>query len=185
MNTTNYWKRFYFLSIGRVIDNILLNIFRYYLRKSISFLLFLDGVVDIGQATLAAILAIEMSSHENTCSTFLTRAFTSQTMDLSVVIYSVVFKNWQFYFLVLVFDLFWGSVILLLTFLSTTTKTQYQVQGRFYLYTKEKKILLISSSKLSKQGYWSEKKQTRISMPSSTNCFWRLRNVLHLPFWML
>merc|ERR1719479_454884 len=96
-------------------------------------LFFFDGVVDISQTTLATVLAIKMCSHEDTGSTFLTRAFTSQTMDFSVIVYPVVFQHGQLYLLVLVFDLFGSGVILLLTFLSTTTETKHQVQGGFFL----------------------------------------------------
>merc|ERR1739840_29186 len=96
-------------------------------------LFFFDGVVDISQTTFATVLAIKMCSHENAGSTFLTRAFTSQTMDFSVIVYSVVFQHGQLYLLVLVFDLFGSGVILLLTFLSTATETKHQVQGGFFL----------------------------------------------------
>ena len=102
-------------------------------------LFFFDGVVDISQTTFATVLAIKMCSHENTGSTFLTRAFTSQTMDFSVIVHPVVFQDGQLHLLVLVFNLFGSGVILLLTFLSTTTETKHQVQGGFYYEETSKK----------------------------------------------
>merc|ERR1712024_311910 len=96
-------------------------------------LFFFDGVVDISQTTLATVLAIKMCSHEDTGSTFLTRAFTSQTMDFSIIVHSVVFQDGQLHLLVLVFDFFGSGVILLLAFLSTTTETKHQEQGGFFL----------------------------------------------------
>ena len=87
-----------------------------------------------------------MCSHENTGSTFLTRAFTSQTMDFSVIVHPVVFQDGQLHLLVLVFDLFGSGVILLLTLLAATTKAEDQVQGGLCKASRGKsvKIWLIS-----------------------------------------
>ena len=133
-------------------------------------LFFFDGVVDISQTTLATVLAIEMCSHEDTGSAFLTRAFTSQTMDFSIVVYSVVFQDGQLDLLVLVFDLFGSGVILLLAFLSTTTETKHQVQGGFYYEEQAKRSKLKSRQQQSQQGYYPNKDENWISVSSSTNC---------------
>merc|ERR1719382_1695771 len=50
-----------------------------------------------------------------------------------VVIHTVVLQNCQFDLLVLMFDLFGSGVILLLTFLTTTTKTEHQMKGTLFL----------------------------------------------------
>merc|ERR1712203_644609 len=105
----------------------------YHFRSNLYFpcLLFFDKffsiVVDVSQATFAAILTIEMGSHEDTSSTFFCGAFSSRAMDFSIVINSVVCKGCNIYLLMNVFYCLWGDVILLLSFFGTTTKTQDQV----------------------------------------------------------
>ncbi len=53
-------------------------------------LLLLDGVVDVGESALAAVLPIKVGSHEDAGTTFLTGALTTQTVDLAVVVDAVV-----------------------------------------------------------------------------------------------
>ncbi len=81
------------------------------------------------QMTLATVLSVEMVGHEDTSATAVIRTFTSQTSDLAVFVYFIVLQYGQLDFLLLVFDLLWSSVILLLTFAATTTKTQYQMKS--------------------------------------------------------
>merc|ERR1712203_777035 len=75
----------------------------YHFRSNLYFpcLLFFDKffsiVVDVSQATFAAILTIEMGSHEDTSSTFFCGAFSSQAMNFSIVINSVVCKGCHIY----------------------------------------------------------------------------------------
>ena len=43
-------------------------------------------VEDIGQSTLAAVLTVEVSGHEDSGTTLLSRALAPQTVDLAIVI---------------------------------------------------------------------------------------------------
>ena len=88
---------------------------------------------DICQTTFSTVLSIRMAGHENSSSTFFIGTFTSQSGDFTILIYLVIFKDSQFNLLLLVFVLFWCGVILLLTFLSTTTETKDKMKGRFLL----------------------------------------------------
>ena len=72
-----------------------------------------------------------MGSHENTGTTLFSGALTSQTMDLAIVINTVVFQYSELDFLMLMFDLLGGGVILLLALLSATTESKNQVKSRF------------------------------------------------------
>ena len=93
------------------------------------FLLLLDGVVDVGEPTLAAVLPVEMGSHENAGTALLAGAFTTQTVDLAVVVDAVVLEHGQLDLLVLVLLLLGCCVILLLAFLSTSAESQHQVKS--------------------------------------------------------
>ena len=94
-----------------------------------STLLVFHSIEHISQTTLATVLTVKVGGHENSGTTFLSRALTSQSVNFSVVVHTVVLQNCQFDLLVLMFDLFGSGVILLLTFLATTTKTEHQVKG--------------------------------------------------------
>merc|ERR1719468_482398 len=54
-------------------------------------------------------------------------------MDLAIVINTVVFQYSELDFLMLMFDLLGGGVILLLAPLSATTESKNQVKSRFFL----------------------------------------------------
>ena len=92
-------------------------------------LLFFHGVKHISQTTFSTILTIKMGSHEDTSSAFFSRTFTSQSVNFAIVVDSVIFQLSKFDILMLVFDFLGGSVILLLTFLSATSETEYQVKS--------------------------------------------------------
>merc|ERR1711868_176841 len=96
-------------------------------------LLIFHGIEHISQTTLSAVLTIKVGSHEDTSSTLLGRAFASQSVNFAIIIHTVVFQYCQFDLLVLMLDLFGCGVILLLTLLATTTKTEDQVKGRLFL----------------------------------------------------
>ena len=123
-------------------------------HRSSKSLLFFDGIVNVGQATLSAVLAIKMSCHENACTTIISRTLTSQSVNLSVVIHAVVFQHRQLNFLVLVFDFLWCGVILLLAFLTTTTKAQHQVQCWFCVCAITRISLISLMQQMSQQGYY-------------------------------
>ena len=74
-----------------------------------------------------------MVGHKHAGTTFLVLTFTSKSGNLSMIINLVEFQYRQLNLLLLMFVLFWCGVILLLTFLGTTTKSQYQMKGRFLL----------------------------------------------------
>ena len=98
-----------------------------------STLLVFHSIEHISQTTLATVLTVKVGGHENSGTTFLSRALPSQSVNFSIVIHTVVLQNCQFDLLVLMFDLFGSGVILLLTFLTTTTKTEHQVKGTLYI----------------------------------------------------
>merc|ERR1719215_1937326 len=54
-------------------------------------------------------------------------------MDLAIVINTVVFQYSELDFLMLMFDLLGGGVILLLALFSATTESKNQVKSRFFL----------------------------------------------------
>ena len=62
-------------------------------------------------------------------------AFLSKSGDFAGVIDLVVFENSKFFLLSLVFVFLWSGVLLLLSFLATTTKSEHQVKGRFLQFT--------------------------------------------------
>ena len=74
-----------------------------------------------------------MLGHEYTGPTFVLRALLAGALDLSVVIYFVELQYGKLDLLVSVLDLLGLGVVLLLSLFTSTTKTQYQVQGCFLL----------------------------------------------------
>jgi len=92
-------------------------------------LLLLDGVVDVGEPALAAVLPVEMGSHEDAGTTLLTGAFTTKAVDLAVVVDAVVLEHGQLDLLVLVLLLLGCGVVLLLAFLGTSSESQHQVKS--------------------------------------------------------
>ena len=101
------------------------------IRLFFLYLLVLHSVEHISQATLSAVLTVEMGGHEDPGATFFGRALTSQTVDFAIVVHTVVLQHGQFHFLMLVFDLLGSGVVLLLALLATSTETENQVKGRF------------------------------------------------------
>jgi hypothetical protein len=90
-------------------------------------------LVDESQCALSAVGAVLMGGHEDSSAAGFSWAFASQTVDFSVLIDLVVFQDGELDLLSLVLDLLGGGVILLLTFLGTTTEAQHQMQGRLLL----------------------------------------------------
>ena len=170
-----------FISINQAFVWVItctLKLIRNILAKA--YLLFFYGIVNVGKAALSTILTIKMGSHENSGTTFLTRALTPQPMDFSIVIHTVILKDRQFYLLVLMFNLFWRGVILLLALLAATAETQYQVQRGFCFSMKPKKILFTFTQHCLNKGIYLN--VYCIPMSSSTLLF---NNLKDLPFWML
>jgi len=87
----------------------------------------------VGQTTLATILAVFVEGHEDTRTTLGSGALTTETLDLSVRVHLVVLEDGHLDLLALVLDLLGGVVRLLLALLGTTTKAEYQVEGRLLL----------------------------------------------------
>ena len=83
-------------------------------------LLFLGGVVHVGEAAFAAVLPVKVGGHENACTALFAGALATQTVDLAVVVDAVVLEHGKLDLLVLVFLLLGCSVILLLAFIGTT-----------------------------------------------------------------
>lgn len=81
--------------------------------------------------TLTTVLSVWVVGHEDTSTTVWT--FSSQSLNLTVVVNLVVGQDSQLVLSVLVLDLLWGGVDLLLSLLTTTSQSQHQVQGRFLL----------------------------------------------------
>merc|ERR1712053_24196 len=102
-------------------------------RVSIEGSLLLGLVEHIRQAALAAVLPVVVSSHEDSSSALLSRALTSQTVDLAVIINLVVLEDSKLDLLVLVLDLLGGGVVLLLPLLATTPESEHKVEGGLLL----------------------------------------------------
>lgn len=102
----------------------------YLLRQEAILLRF---VKDISQVTLAAVLAVVHSSHEDTSSALLGRALPPQPLDLSVSINLVVLEDRQLGLLALVLDLLGGSVDLLLALLGTAAESEDEVERGLFL----------------------------------------------------
>merc|ERR1719350_1620444 len=97
------------------------------------FLLILRLVKHVGEAALAAVLAVEVRGHEDPGATLLGRAFAPQAVDLAVVVHLVVLEDSQLNLAVLVLDLLGSSVILLLPLLGASPQPEDQVQGGLLL----------------------------------------------------
>merc|ERR1719209_901862 len=94
-------------------------------------LLVLRLVEHVGETALAAVLTVEVSSHEDSSAALLSRALTAQTVDLAIVVNLVVLKDGQLDLPVL--DLLGGGVVLLLPLLSTSPQPEDKVEGRLLL----------------------------------------------------
>merc|ERR1711872_244033 len=87
----------------------------------------------IRQQTLSTILSIKVLRHEHTRSAYLMGTFASQPGDLAVLVNFVVLQNCKLHLFWLAFDFLWRCVVLLLSFLTTTTEAQHQVESGFFL----------------------------------------------------
>lgn len=83
--------------------------------------------------TSAAVLSIVHRRHENTSTTFWGWTFPPQTLNLSIAINFVVLEHGQLGLLALMLDLLGGGVNLLLSFLGSTTESEDEMEGRFFL----------------------------------------------------
>merc|ERR1712037_480806 len=92
-------------------------------------LLVLGLVEHVGETALAAVLAVKVSSHEDSSAALLSRALTAQTVDLAIVVNLVVLEDGQLDLPVLVLDLLGGGVVLLLPLLSTSPQPEDEVEG--------------------------------------------------------
>merc|ERR1712244_141954 len=90
-------------------------------------------VEDIGEATLAAILAVEHGSHEDAGSTLLGGTLAPQTVDLAVVVDLVVLQHGELDLPLLVLDLLGGGVILLLPLLGSSPEPEDEMKGGLLL----------------------------------------------------
>jgi len=96
--------------------------------------LFILGLVeDIGEATLAAILAVEHGGHEDAGSTLLGGTLASETVDLAVVVDLVVLQHSELDLPLLVLDLLGSGVILLLPLLGSSPEPEDEMKGRLLL----------------------------------------------------
>jgi len=91
------------------------------------------GLEGVGQATLATVLTVVVQCHEDTSSALSSGTFTTEALDLAIRVDPVVFQDRHLDLLALVLDLFGSVVSLLLSLLSTTTKTQNQMEGGLLL----------------------------------------------------
>merc|ERR1712212_389732 len=83
--------------------------------------------------TSAAVLAVEVGSHEDASSTLLVGTLTAKASDFSVLVDLVVLKDRKLDQLLLVLDLLGGGKGLLLTLLATTSQAEDKVERRLLL----------------------------------------------------
>merc|ERR1719397_1007214 len=96
-------------------------------------LLVLRLVEHVGEPALATVLTVEVGSHENSSSTLLGRALTTETVDLAIVVNLVVLEDSQLDLPVLVLDLLGGGVVLLLPLLGTSSQPEDEMEGGLLL----------------------------------------------------
>merc|ERR1712216_707605 len=87
-------------------------------------------LVDIGESAETTVVSVKVLGHEDT---WALRADLSKSLHVTVSVDLVVLQGSELDLLVDVLDLLWLGVGLLLTLLTTTTKTEHQVQGRLLL----------------------------------------------------
>jgi len=90
-------------------------------------------VEDVGESALSAVLAVEVSSHEDAGTALLSGTLSAKPVDLAVVVHLVVLEHSKLDLLVLVRDLLGSGVILLLALLSTSPQSEDKMKGRFFL----------------------------------------------------
>merc|ERR1711942_46385 len=81
----------------------------------------------------AAVLAVEMSRHENAGTAILVGTLSSQASDLAILINLVVLEDRKLDLLSLVLDLLRGGVVLLLALLAATSQAEDEMKGRLLL----------------------------------------------------
>merc|ERR1719154_221445 len=96
-------------------------------------LLVLGLVEDVGQTALAAVLAVEVGSHEDAGAALLGGALAAEAGDLAVVVNLVVLEDGELDLPVLVLDLLGGGVVLLLALLGTSPQPEDEVEGGLLL----------------------------------------------------
>lgn len=100
-----------------------------YKRGHCSLLLLLVLVEGVGQAALAAVLAVKVVGHEDASAALTVGALAAKAGDLAVVVDLVVLEDGEFDLLLLVVDLLGLGVDLLLALLATTIKVEDNVEG--------------------------------------------------------
>merc|ERR1719186_503523 len=103
-----------------------------FFAKHIALLVF-RLVEDVSEPALAAVLAVEMRSHEDAGTALLGGALPPQPVDLAVVVHLVVLEHRQLHLLVLVLDLLGSGVVLLLPLLTSSPQPQHEVEGGLLL----------------------------------------------------
>merc|ERR1712002_377882 len=83
--------------------------------------------------TSAAVLAVEVGSHEDASSTLLVGTFAPQTSDFSILVDLVILEDRKLDQLLLVLDLLGGGKGLLLTLLPTTSQAEDKMEGGLLL----------------------------------------------------
>merc|ERR1719330_2298677 len=96
---------------------------------------------EVGQVALAAIVSIEMHSHEDSRAAQLVRAFPTQPGDFVVRIHLVEFEHCEFDLLPLMFNFLWFGISLLLALLHPTLKISCQEHCRVVLDSAKAKLL--------------------------------------------
>jgi len=81
----------------------------------------------------AAVLAVEMSGHENASAAVLVGTFTTKTGDLAVLVNLVVLQDGKLDLLSLVLDLLGGGEGLLLTLLAATSEAEDKMKSGLLL----------------------------------------------------
>jgi len=101
--------------------------------QSLSLFLSTRLVEDVSEMASAAVLAVEMSGHENAGAAFLVGALTAKTRDLAILVNLVVLEDRKLDLLSLVLDLLGGGEGLLLALLATSSQAEDEMEGRLLL----------------------------------------------------
>merc|ERR1712119_159557 len=102
--------------------------------RSFSILLFATGLVeDVGEMASAAVLAIEMSSHENSGPALFVGTLPTKTGDLAILVDLVVFEDGKLDLLRLGLEFLGSGESLLLTFLAATSEAEDKMQSGLFL----------------------------------------------------
>merc|ERR550519_1572425 len=98
-----------------------------------SFFFFSGFVEDIRKMTSAAVLAVEVGSHEDASPALLVGTFAPQTSDFSILVDLVILEDRKLDQLLLVLDLLGGGKGLLLALLATTSQAEDKMERRLLL----------------------------------------------------